>query len=146
MGDWGRRVVLDLDFDQVIVAVRQELQREGFELLGQLDVHDAVRRTLKADLRRYAILSVWHPSLAFDALRENLEIGVELPVNVAIYELADEETAITVAEPFPSLSSDRPWREECLELLPIEQQISDHLAQALGRISHLTRATTPAQK
>jgi uncharacterized protein (DUF302 family) len=144
MGDWGRRLVLDVTFNQVIPVVLQELQHEGFEILGQLDVRDAVRRSLKADLRRYTILSVWHPSLTFDALRESLEIGVELPVNIAIYELADGETAITVAEPFPSLTSDRGWREECPELLPIERQLSDHLAQALGRISHLARTTAPA--
>jgi uncharacterized protein (DUF302 family) len=137
MGDWGRQLALDLAFEQVIPAVVEELQHEGFEIVGQLDVREELQRSLQADFRRYTILTVWHPVLALDALRESLDVGVEVPINVAIYELADEETGITVAEPFPSLSGDRPWREECLELLPIERDLSDHLAQALGRISRL---------
>jgi len=50
MGDWGRRLVPDLTFDQVSVVVLQELQRERFEVLGTVDVRDALRRSLKADL------------------------------------------------------------------------------------------------
>ena len=142
MSDWGRRIVLDLRFDQVVALALYELQREGFELVGKVNVRDVLRRSLKADFRRYAILSVWHPALAREAFRHSVEIGVELPINAAIYELADGETGITVAEPFPSLSNDRPWREECLALLPIEQGLSDHLGAALERMSH--QARTPA--
>ena len=139
MDDWGRRLVVDVAFDRVVPTALEELEREGFELCGKLDVREALWQSRRQDFRRYTILTVWHPAIAAQALRQSLDIGVELPVNVAIYELADRETAVIVAEPFPSLSGDRAWRDDCLELLPIEVQLSEHLAEALGRMSHRAR-------
>jgi len=139
MSDWGRRIVLDLTFDQVVPLVLEELQREGFELVGKVDVRDALRRSFNADFRRYTILSVWHPALALEAFRQSPEIGAELPINAVICDLADDETGIAVAEPFPSLSNDRPWPTERLDLLPIKHQLSNRLTAALARISHQAR-------
>ena len=144
MDDWGRRLVVDVGFDRVVATTLQELEREGFQLSGKLDVREALWHALQEDCRRYTIITVWHPAVAAQALRHSLDIGVELPINIAVYELADHETAITVAEPLPGLSDDRSWRYECPELLPIEFQLSDHLAQALGRMSHRLRGAVPA--
>lgn len=146
MNDWGRRLVLDVGFDHVVSMASEELQREGFEVLGRLDVREGIRRTLDEDFRRYTIVSVWHPALALQALRRSLDVGVELPLNIAIYELADQETALTVPDPLPSLSADRTWREECPELVAIEIQLSECLGHALGRMSRMARAVAvPAQ-
>jgi uncharacterized protein (DUF302 family) len=144
MDDWGRRLVVDAAFDRVVSTALEEFEREGFEVSGRLDLRDALWHALGEECRRYTILTVWHPVVAARALRHSLDIGVELPINVAVYELADEETAITVAEPLPSLRDDRAWRDDCPELLPIELQLSDHLAHALGRLSRRLRAPVPA--
>lgn len=144
MDDWGRRLVVDAAFDRVVSTVFEEFEREGFQVCGRLDLRDALWQALGEDCRRYTILTVWNPAIAAQALRHSLDIGVELPLNVAVYELADEETAITVAEPLPGLSDDRSWQNDCPELLPIEVQLSDHLAQTLGRIARRLRATAAA--
>lgn len=144
MDDWGRRLVVDAPFDRVVSTAVEEFEREGFEVSGRLDVRQALWRTLREECRRYTIITVWHPAITAQALRHSLDIGVELPINVAVYELADEETAIIVAEPLPSLGDDRSWRDDCPELVPIEVQLSDHLAQALGRLSRRLRTTASA--
>lgn len=140
MNDWGRRLVVDAAFDRVVSTVFEEFERDGFRVSGRLDLREALWQALGEDCRRYTILTVWHPAIAAQALHHSLDIGVELPINVAVYELADKETAITVAEPLPGLSDDRSWRDDCPELLPIELQLSDRLAQTLGRIARRLRS------
>lgn len=144
MEDWGRRLVVDAAFDRAVSTVLEEFEREGFQVSGRLELREALWQALREDCRRYTILTVWHPAIAAQAVRHSLDIGVELPINVAVYELADEETAITVAEPLPGLRDDRSWRDDCPELVPIELQLSDCLAQALGRIARRLRTTATA--
>lgn len=134
METWGRRLVVDMKFPDAVSRALEEFQREGFEVSGQLDVRESVGRSVHEDFRRYVIITLWHPALGIQALHQSLEIGVELLVNVVVYELADEESVITAAEPLPSLSGDRLWREEWPALLPIEAEFDACVGRALGRM------------
>ena len=134
MESWGRRLVVDMNFSDTVARVSKEFRQEGFEISGQLDVRDNLARTLGEDFRRYTIITFWHPVLGLQALHQSLEVGTELLVNVVVYELADQESVIAVADALPSLSADRLWRDNWPALQPIEVEFDERLGRALGRM------------
>jgi uncharacterized protein (DUF302 family) len=96
MLDDGRRVVIDLPFEQAIAETTRALELEGLAVIGRLDVRDHFRVELLHEFRRYMLLEAWVPLAAFDALKSDLDAGATLPIRAAIYELADGETAVVV--------------------------------------------------
>ena len=71
---------LGVAFDRIVSTTLEELEREGFEQSGRLDVREALWQSLREDFRRYTIITVWHPVIAAQALRQSLDIDVELPI------------------------------------------------------------------
>ena len=134
MEDYGRRVVVDLPFDRALIDVVQALHEEGIHVLSRFDVRDYLKRTLHHDFRRYTLLQAATPRLTLDALQEDLAVGAILPITVAVYELADGETAVVVSEPFEPLFADRGWRDAAPRLARLADQESDLLARALTRL------------
>ena len=140
MEGYGRRVILNVPFERGLSRTVKALQEEGFETITRLDVRETLRHTLGQDFRRHVILGVSHPGLMLKALRQELDAGTILPVNVAVYELADGETAVTVGEPFAPLTSDRQWREERPDLWSLAIETEDRLATALDELAGKHRA------
>jgi uncharacterized protein (DUF302 family) len=134
MDTWGRRLVIDMNFLDAVEKVSTEFQRQGFEISGQLDVRDNLARTLGKDFRRYTIMTFWHPVLGEQALQQSLEVGTELLVNVVVYELADQESVVAVADALPSLAGDLLWRDSWPALQPIEAAFDESVGRALGRL------------
>lgn len=141
MKDYGRRLILDQPFERALAMTVQALQNEGFETIARVDVRETFRTKLGEDFRRYVVLSVCNPRLALRALKQDLDAGTILGVSVAVYELADGETAVTVGEPFAPLVTDRLWRLECRELTDVAMDAEDRLARVLQRLSHQTAMT-----
>jgi hypothetical protein len=61
-------------------------------------------------------------------------VGAILPITIAVYELADGETAVVVSEPFAPVLADRGWREAAPRLARLADQESQLLARALSRL------------
>ena len=145
MRDYGRRLVIDSTFDRPVDLTIEALQAEGLHIIRCVDQHDYARRTLRHDLRRYVLLQVLPTRLTIDALQHDLDAGTILPVAVAIYELADGETAVFAGEPFAPLLADRAWQASAPDLVIIATRESKQLARALTRLQRLAaRPPTPA--
>jgi len=84
--------------------VREELEREGFGILSEIDVAGKFKEKLGRDFRRYVILGACNPSLAWEALGAELNIGTLLPCNVVVYEADDGGTAVMIMDPVAALS------------------------------------------
>lgn len=138
MRDYGRRLVIDSTFDRAVDLTIEALQREGLHIIGCVDLQDYARRTLRHDLRRYVLLQVLPTRLTIDALQHDLDAGTILPVAVAIYELADGETAVFAGEPFAPLLADRAWQASAPDLAIIAERESKQLARALTRLQRLS--------
>ena len=94
----GRHVVLDTDFDRVVVDILKAFQDEGLEVISRVDVREHFKRTLGREFRRHLVLDVWAPDLAINAIRQDLEIGTFIMTRFVIYELSDGETVVAATE------------------------------------------------
>ncbi|MCI0695402.1 DUF302 domain-containing protein [candidate division KSB1 bacterium] len=73
-------------FDEAITRVTDELKKEGFGVLTEIDVKEILKKKLNADFRRYKILGACNPPFAYQALQVEEYIGAMLPCNVIVQE------------------------------------------------------------
>jgi uncharacterized protein (DUF302 family) len=136
MNDYGRRIVIDSGFDAAIGAASGAIRDEGMQIIARIDVRDAFWRELAREFRRYVLLEVWSPDLAFDALRTDLDAGAIFPTTFAIYELADGETAVMAKEPLAPIAVQSDGRRHSPRLARIADRQSERVARVLERLQH----------
>lgn len=73
-------------FDDAINRVTDELKKEGFGVLTEIDVKETLKKKLNVDFRRYKILGACNPPFAYQALQAEEYIGAMLPCNVIVQE------------------------------------------------------------
>jgi len=83
---YGYTKQLKLNFDEAVEKVKEELSKEGFGILTEIDVKDTLKKKINVDFDNYIILGACNPSLAHKALQAEQEIGLLLPCNVIVYE------------------------------------------------------------
>jgi len=143
MNDYGRRIVIDTGFEAAVGEVNRAIRDEGMQTIARVDVRDSFRRDLARDFRRYMLFEAWSPDLAFDALRNDLDAGTIFPTTIAIYELADGETAIMAKEPLAPIAAQPEWRRHASRLARVADRQSERVARVLERLQHRS-APAPA--
>jgi uncharacterized protein (DUF302 family) len=83
---YGFGVKVALDHDAAEQRTTGLLKEEGFGILTRIDVQQTLQEKLGVGFRRYVILGACNPSLAHRAFQAELNIGLLLPCNVAVYE------------------------------------------------------------
>ena len=71
--------------DEVIDDMHFSLAEEWFWVLTQIDMKEKIKTKLWKDFEDYIIFWACNPSLAYEALNEELEIWLLLPCNIIVY-------------------------------------------------------------
>ena len=87
------------DFDAVVSKVIEKLKDEGFGVLTEIDVANTLKQKLGVEMKRYRILGACNPGLAHKALTVEDKIGVMLPCNVIVQEMADGVVDVAAIDP-----------------------------------------------
>jgi len=82
-----------MSFDDALKRLREELPKEGFGVLTEIDVKATLKKKLDVDFDNYIILGTCNPPFAYQALQTEKDIGLLLPCNIIIYEDAGETYA-----------------------------------------------------
>ncbi len=90
---------LKTSFDDAVTRVTQGLQKQEFGILTIIDVKDAIKKKLNVDFKKYMILGACHPSTAYQALQAEDKIGLLLPCNVIVREIADDVVEVAAVDP-----------------------------------------------
>lgn len=93
------------NFEDTIVKVTEELKKEGFGVLTEIDVKETLKKKLDVDFRKYRILGACNPPLAYKALSEEENIGVMLPCNVIVQEKEGGVVQVSAINPMESMKS-----------------------------------------
>lgn len=91
-------------YEDAVEKTRQALAEEGFGILTEIDVKGTLKKKLDKDFRKYIILGACNPSFAFEALSNELEIGLLLPCNVIVYENDEGGSTISAIDPIVAMS------------------------------------------
>lgn len=87
------------NYDDVLRRVTDELEKEGFGILTEIDVSATLKKKLDVEFRRYVILGACNPGLAHRALAAEGQIGLLLPCNVVVQETAARTVVVSIADP-----------------------------------------------
>jgi uncharacterized protein (DUF302 family) len=120
---------LQMPFDEAITRVTEELKKDGFGVLTEIDVRATLKKKLDVDFRNYRILGACNPPFAHRALLAEDKIGTMLPCNVIVQEIGEGSVEVAAIDPIASMQAiDNPGLGE------IAQQVQAMLKQVVERL------------
>lgn len=97
------KILKNKGFDSAITQVTEELKKEGFGILTEIDVQDTLKKKIDVDFKKYKILGACNPQFAHKALSVEHEIGSMLPCNVVVQQMEDGSIKVSAIDPVASM-------------------------------------------
>ncbi|MBT8263407.1 MAG: DUF302 domain-containing protein [Bacteroidia bacterium] len=92
-------------FEEAIERTIEELKKEGFGVLTEIDIQSTLKKKLDVDFHKYRILGACNPPFAYQALQAEDKIGTMLPCNVIVQEKDAGKIEVSAVDPMASMVS-----------------------------------------
>lgn len=120
---------LNKTFDEAIQRVTEELKKEGFGILTEIDVRSTLKKKLNVDFYNYRILGACNPPFAYQALLAEDKIGTMLPCNVIVQEKTPGKVEVSAIDPVASMMA-----VQNDNLLGIAKQVQEKLKRVIENL------------
>ncbi|OQP66574.1 hypothetical protein A3860_13925 [Niastella vici] len=94
---------LQISFQEAINKVTDELKKEGFGIITEIDLKEKFKEKIGVDFRRYTILGACNPKLAYEAVQLEDKIGVMLPCNILVQEHENGGVEVSAINPMNAM-------------------------------------------
>lgn len=116
-------------FPDIVAKVTDELKKEGFGILTEIDVKETLKKKLDVNFKQYKILGACNPPFAYKSLQVENKIGVMLPCNVIVQETAAGQVEVAAIDPVASMQA-----VDNAALKEIASQVGDKLKTVVDRV------------
>jgi uncharacterized protein (DUF302 family) len=116
-------------FAEALGKTRAALSAEGFGVLTEIDVKSTLKKKLEVEFDNYVILGACNPTLAYQALQAEREVGLLLPCNVIVYEDDGTVYASAILPTVAMSMIDSP------KLAPIAKKVEKKLKDVINQVS-----------
>jgi len=118
--------VTDYSFEEAVEKVTEELKKQGFGVLSEINIHEKLKEKLDVDFPKYRILGACNPPYAYKALQEENKIGTMLPCNVIVRQVSETQTEVAAVDPVASMQA-----VENEQLIEVANEIKSKLEKAI---------------
>jgi uncharacterized protein (DUF302 family) len=116
-------------FSDTLNAVTNELKKEGFGIISEIDLTAKFREKLNIDFRNYRILGACNPEFAHRAIGMEDKIGLMLPCNILVQEHANGSVEVSAINPLQSIGNiGNP------ELAELADDVTDRLKKVIENV------------
>lgn len=122
-------ILRDTNFEDAVEKVTEELKKEGFGVLTEIDLKTTLKKKLDVDFYNYKILGACNPPYAHKALMAENKIGTMLPCNVIVQERSPGEIEVSAVDPIASMQA-----IENPDLGQLAQEIRDKLKTVIEAV------------
>tara|TARA_R110002049_G_scaffold28324_4_gene97441 strand:- start:180 stop:569 length:390 start_codon:yes stop_codon:yes gene_type:complete len=129
MSYYFEKALTNVSFDEVIEQVTEELKKEGFGVLTEIDIKATLKKKLDVDFYNYRILGACNPPFAYKALQAEDKIGAMLPCNVIVQEKEAGHIEVSAVDPAASMSA-----VENEALNEVASQVRDKLKKVIDNL------------
>ena len=129
--NYYKSATIEGKFDQIIQRVIEELKKEGFGVLTEIDMKATLKKKLDVDIYNYQILGACNPPNAYKALQAEDKIGLMLPCNVIVQEREAGKIEVSAIDPVASMQA-----IDNQGLIAVATEVRDKLNKVIGGLSH----------
>ena len=90
---------------QIPPKVEEELKKEGFGVLTEIDIQATMKKKLDKEYLPHIILGACNPVYADKVLSVEPQISTMLPCNVTLRELGNGDVEVTAVDPLGAMSA-----------------------------------------
>ncbi|TAK48820.1 MAG: DUF302 domain-containing protein [Betaproteobacteria bacterium] len=120
---------VEMPYGEALARATEELAKEGFGVLTEIDVAATLKKKLGKDMAPYKILGACNPQFAHQAIEAEPRIGALLPCNVVVRVDPAGRTVVEIMDPQAVLQLvDRP------EIAAIAAQVRERLMRVLAAL------------
>ena len=99
------KTVKNTTIAQIRPKVEEELKKEGFGVLTEIDIQATMKKKLDKDYLPHIILGACNPVYADKVLSVEPQISTMLPCNVTLRELGNGDVEVAAVDPLGAMSA-----------------------------------------